>query len=696
LLTPIEYLKGVGPARAELLKSELGIRVFGDLLEHYPFRYIDRTQYYRINELHPELPEVQITGVITAVKEDGPPRKKRLSALLKDDTGTLQLVWFRGVRWIKSSIPLNEEVVIYGKPTRYGSQLQVAHPEIEKMSQHKSGVRSHLSPVYPSTEKLSKKGLSGKAIAKLTENLLEALRGVKMEHLPESIRQPYALMGASEAYKNVHFPGNNEALKQALRRLKFEEFLMLQLEMLSLKSYRQHQFKSNPFEKVGAHFNRFYSEQLPFELTGAQKRVIKEIRADLARPVQMNRLLQGDVGSGKTMVALLVMLIAADNGFQSCLMAPTEILATQHYNGLRELLGPMDIRIGLLTGSTPKKDRMPIHEALEDGSMHLIVGTHALLEDPVKFKNLGLAVIDEQHRFGVAQRAKLWKKSALPPHMLVMTATPIPRTLAMSFYGDLDVSVIDELPPGRQPIVTSHRTESARLGVFAFVRAEIAKGRQVYMVYPLIEESQKLDYKNLMEGYEVVLREFPRPDYQVSVVHGQMPAAEKQLEMERFARGETHIMIATTVIEVGVNVPNATVMIIESAERFGLSQLHQLRGRVGRGGEQSYCILMTGQKLSNDSRIRMKTMVESQDGFVLSEVDLKLRGPGDLMGTQQSGVVDLKLGNLATDGPIIQAARQLATDLLGRDPQLTAPELAGIRQRLVSRTASKINWSRIA
>jgi len=696
LRTPIEYLKGVGPARAELLKSELGIRVFKDLLEHFPFRYIDRTKYHQIAELHPDQPEVQIIGRLVAVQEDGPPRKKRLTAKLQDASGVLTLVWFRGVRWIKDSLPLNEEVVVFGRPIKYGAQLQIAHPEIERMTQHKQGVRSHLSPVYPSTEKLTKKGLNGKAIAKLTANLLTTLHGVGLERIPERIRSSYALIGAAEAYRCIHFPTSDRELKEALRRLKFEEFLLLQLEMLSLKQHRQKKFRSHPFPTVGDHFNTFYKAHLPFELTGAQKRVIKEIRSDLARPAQMNRLLQGDVGSGKTMVALLVMLIAADNGFQSCLMAPTEILATQHFNGLKELLDGMNINIALLTGSTPKKDRAVLQEALENGSLHILVGTHAILEDKVSFHQLGLAIIDEQHRFGVAQRAKLWKKNTLPPHVLVMTATPIPRTLAMSFYGDLDVSVIDELPPGRQPIITSHRFESARLGVFSFLRGEISKGSQVYIVYPLIEESQKLDYKNLMEGYEVIIREFPRPDYQVSVVHGQMPAAEKQLEMERFAKGETHIMVATTVIEVGVNVPNATVMVIESAERFGLSQLHQLRGRVGRGGEQSYCILMTGPKSSADAKVRMNTMVESQDGFVLSEVDLKLRGPGDLMGTQQSGIVDLKVGNLSTDGTIIKAARMLAAQILENDPQLLAPEWSLMRERIVERTRDKMNWSRIA
>lgn len=696
LKTPIEYLKGVGPQRGETLKKELNIFTFEDLLTHYPFRYVDRTKYHTIAELHPESDEVQIKGRIAGIREEGKPRQKRLIASFEDETGRIDLIWFKGARWIKQSLPVGENVVIYGKPKAYGSRMNIPHPEVERLSEHKAGVKSNLTPVYSSGEKLSAKGLNSKGIEKLMVNLLNELQHATPEYLPGALIKRLKFPDRKTALQNVHFPTNQEVLQAARNRLKFDEFLLLQMAMIKQKKVRENRFRAIPFEKVGEHFNSFYSNHLPFDLTGAQKRVLKEIRGDLKRPQQMNRLLQGDVGSGKTVVGLMTMLLAADNGCQSCLMAPTEILATQHFNGISELVEKMDIRVELLTGSTKKAERKRIHEGLLDGSIDILIGTHTLIEDTVQFKNLGLAVIDEQHRFGVAQRGKLWKKNTLPPHVLVMTATPIPRTLSMTFYGDLDVSVIDELPPGRKPIETQHRFENSRLAVFGFLKKEIAKGRQVYIVFPLIEESETLDYKNLMEGYEAITKEFPRPDYQVSIVHGQMKADDKEAEMNRFASGKTQIMVATTVIEVGVNVPNASVMVIESAERFGLSQLHQLRGRVGRGAEQSYCILMTGHKLSNEARKRMQTMCETNDGFRISEVDLQLRGPGDIMGTQQSGLVGLKIGSLTQDGQWIILAREAAKWLLEKDPELSDPKHAELRKVFLSKHKDKFHWSRIS
>lgn len=696
LKTPIEYLKGVGPQRGDTLKKELNIFTFEDLLTHYPFRYVDRTKYHTIAELHPESDEVQIKGRITGIREEGKPRQKRLIATLEDDTGRIDLIWFKGARWVKQSLPVGEGVVIYGKPKAYGMKMNIPHPEVERLSEHKAGVKSNLTPVYPSGEKLSAKGLNSKGIEKLMVNLLSELQHGLPEYLPAALIKRLKFPDRKLALQNIHFPPDQNALEAARNRLKFDEFLLLQMAMIKQKKVRENRFRAIPFEKVGHHFNTFYNRHLPFELTGAQKRVLKEIRGDLKRPQQMNRLLQGDVGSGKTVVGLMTMLLAADNQCQSCLMAPTEILATQHYNGINELVEKMDIRVELLTGSTKKAERKRIHEGLLDGSIDILIGTHTLIEDTVQFKNLGLAVIDEQHRFGVAQRGKLWKKNTLPPHVLVMTATPIPRTLSMTFYGDLDVSVIDELPPGRKPIDTRHRFENARLAVFSFLKNEIAKGRQVYIVFPLIEESQTLDYKNLMEGYEAISKEFPRPDFQVSIVHGQMKADDKEAEMNRFASGETQIMVATTVIEVGVNVPNASVMVIESAERFGLSQLHQLRGRVGRGAEQSYCILMTGHKLSNEARTRMQTMCETNDGFRISEVDLQLRGPGDIMGTQQSGLVGLKLGSLTRDGQWIVLAREAAKWLLEKDPELSDAKHAELRKVFLTKHKDKFYWSRIS
>ncbi|HEX8268314.1 MAG TPA: ATP-dependent DNA helicase RecG, partial [Flavobacterium sp.] len=643
LQTPIEYLKGVGPARGELLKKELGIHKYGDLLNFYPNRYIDRTRYYKISQLQNNAAEVQVMGKIIHIKTVEQARGKRLVATLSDETGEMELVWFQGHKWIRESLKLNIPMVVFGKCNSFNGMFSMVHPEMELLTEHEQSLRSAMQPVYPSTETLNNRGVSNRVLNKMMQQLFLETQALFSETLSPEIISALNLIPKKAALFNIHFPKSAEALAEAQFRLKFEELFYIQLQLISKNLIRKHKIKGHPFVKVGDYFNNFYQNHLPFELTNAQKRVIKEIRNDMGSPAQMNRLLQGDVGSGKTIVALMSMLLALDNGFQSCLMAPTEILANQHYRGLSELAIGLSINIRILTGSTKTADRKIIHEELENGSLHIIIGTHALLEDKVKFKNLGLAVIDEQHRFGVEQRSKLWKKNEIPPHVLVMTATPIPRTLAMSLYGDLDVSVIDELPPGRKPIQTVHRFDSNRLKVWKFIKDEIAKGRQIYIVYPLIQESEKMDYKDLMDGYESVSRDFPLPQYAVSIVHGKMKPADKDAEMERFSKGKTNIMVATTVIEVGVNIPNASVMIIESAERFGLSQLHQLRGRVGRGAEQSYCILMTSHKLSADSKIRMDTMVKTNDGFEIAEVDLKLRGPGDLMGTQQSGVLNLQI-----------------------------------------------------
>ena len=690
----IEYLKGVGPLRGELLKKELGIFKFKHLVQYYPFRYVDRTRFYKIAEAHQDLTFIQIKGKLTNLQEVGKPRAKRLTAQLVDDTGILDLVWFKGVRWIKQSIQPGAEYVLFGKPTIFSGKLNVVHPELEPLSKANALANMGLQPVYSTTEKLTSKGLHSKGIEKLQRNLIPQLRGKLSETLSPAILQEFHLMNRDEAVQNIHFPEDAEKLKKALFRLKFEELFLVQMQLIRMKLYRQQNIKGFVFEKVGTQFNNFYKNHLPFELTSAQKRVIKEIRKDLGQGFQMNRLLQGDVGSGKTMAGLLVMLMAIDNGFQTAFMAPTEILAQQHFQTLREQLEGMPLNVGLLTGSVKQADRRVIHEQLESGELHILVGTHALLEDKVKFKNLGLVIIDEQHRFGVAQRSKMWKKNKIPPHVLVMSATPIPRTLAMTFYGDLEVSVIDELPPGRKPIETRHFFERSRLKVFGFLRKEIEKGRQAYVVFPLIEESEKLDLKNLDEGYEAISRAFP--EYHISVVHGRMKAADKDFEMQRFAKGETQIMVATTVIEVGVNVPNASIMVIENAERFGLSQLHQLRGRVGRGAEQSYCVLMTGEKLSADGRKRMETMVRTNDGFEVAEVDLKLRGPGDIMGTQQSGILNLQLADLARDNQILQLARKAALQLLRDDPNMEKTENQPVRKMFANFMKGKPNWSRIS
>ena len=841
LETPIEYLKGVGPQRGDLLRKELNIHKYGDLLNLYPNRYIDRTRYYKINQLVNSNSEVQLVGKIIHIKtvEQGK-GKSRLVATFVDDTGQMELVWFQGQKWIKESLQLNVVYVIFGKITNFNGTFSMAHPELETLDTHKASLRSAMQPVYPSTEKLNNKGINSKVISKLMQQLFIETQALFTETLPDSILNELHLIPKNAALFNVHFPKSQELLAKAQFRLKFEELFFIQLQLITKNLIRKHKIKGHPFEKVGENFTNFYNHHLPFDLTNAQKRVLKEIRNDLGSRAQMNRLLQGDVGSGKTIVALMCMLLAKDNGFQSCLMAPTEILANQHFQGITELATALNLNIKLLTGSTKTAERKIIHEELENGSLDIIIGTHALLEDKVQFQNLGLAIIDEQHRFGVEQRSKLWGKAspnpsrrgeterviqkyrtarpstyallkelktenkknstqaenvlweclrnknlkykfrrqhvidifiadfvcleknliievdggyhntleqreadelrtqilneigfkvirftneevinttentlkkittileslpsgevggAIPPHVLVMTATPIPRTLAMSLYGDLDISVIDELPPGRKPIQTVHRYDANRLKVWKFLKDEIAKGRQVYIVYPLIQESEKMDYKDLMDGYESISRDFPLPQYSISIVHGKMKPADKDEEMKRFVEGKTNIMIATTVIEVGVNVPNASVMVIESAERFGLSQLHQLRGRVGRGAEQSYCILMTGFKLSEDSKTRMETMVRTNDGFEIAEVDLKLRGPGDIMGTQQSGILNLQIADLVKDRDILQIARHIAVRLLKEDPSLSNPIHAKLKEVFLTLSKKKNIWNYIS
>ena len=692
--TPIEFLKGVGPQRAALLQTELGIFTFNDLLQHYPFRYLDRSTYHQIKDLPYVDNYVQIKGVIQSIKEIGTGRTKKMFARFSDETGSIDLVWFQGFQWIKPNLKLNTEYQVFGRAKIYGSSWNIPHPELTLLSEitNKSGLQAF----YNSTEKLNAKGLHSKGIEKLVGALLPQLQGKLSENLPDWMIQEHHLISREAALFAIHLPNSEQFASKARFRLKFEELFFLQLEMLLRKENTGKKLKGYVFNEVGNHFTDFYENHLPFPLTNAQKRVIKEIRKDFLTGKHMNRLLQGDVGSGKTLVALLTMLIGIGNGFQAAIMAPTEILANQHYIAIKDFLSKMDIKVGLLTGSTKKKERVIIHEQLMNGEMDILVGTHALLEDVVQFKNLGIVVIDEQHRFGVAQRAKMWRKNVNPPHVLIMTATPIPRTLAMTFYGDLDVSVIDELPPGRKPISTIHKFESYRVRLFGFMKEQIALGRQIYIVYPLINESETLDFNNLMDGYEAISRSFPMPQYQVSIVNGQMRPEDKDFEMQRFIKGETHIMVATTVIEVGVNVPNASVMVIESAERFGLSQLHQLRGRVGRGAEKSYCILMTGEKISKESMKRMETMVQSNDGFEISEVDLQLRGPGDLMGTQQSGVLDLKISNLARDGQIVTLAREAAKKLLEEDPQLLLPVHQSLKEAIRIILKKKPNWGRIA
>jgi ATP-dependent DNA helicase RecG len=697
LQTPIEYLKGVGPQRGELLRKEVGIHKYEDLLNFYPNRYIDRTRYYKINELNNNPAEVQIVGKIINIKtvEFGK-AKKRLVASFVDETGQMELTWFQGHKWIRDTLKLNSPYVIFGKVTSFNGLYNMAHPEMELLTEHEQSLRSAMQPVYPSTESLTNRGISNRVINKMMQQVFLETQAKFAETLPQYLVDELKLIPKNAALFNIHFPKSQDLLAKAQFRLKFEELFFIQLQLITKNLVRKHKIKGHPFTIVGNHFNDFYQNHLPFELTNAQKKVLKEIRNDMGSNAQMNRLLQGDVGSGKTIVALMAMLIALDNGFQSCLMAPTEILANQHFNGLTELAKNLNINIKILKGSTKTAERKIIHDALENGSLHILIGTHALLEDKVQFHNLGLAIIDEQHRFGVEQRSKLWKKNEIPPHILVMTATPIPRTLAMSLYGDLDISVIDELPPGRKPIQTVHRYDSNRLKVWKFIKDEIAKGRQIYIVYPLIQESETMDYKDLMDGYESISRDFPLPKYSISIVHGKMKPAEKDAEMKRFAEGKTNIMVATTVIEVGVNIPNASVMIIESAERFGLSQLHQLRGRVGRGAEQSYCILMTSFKLSSDSKIRLETMCKTNDGFEIAEVDLKLRGPGDIMGKQQSGVLNLQIADLVRDKDILLIARNEALKLLIRDASMSLPEHATLRAVFMELSKKKNIWNYIS
>jgi ATP-dependent DNA helicase RecG len=696
LQTPIDYLKGVGPNRADLLKKELGIHTFQDLLNLFPNRYLDRTRYYRIAELEQNSAEVQVVGKITNLKTVEQKRGKRLVATFFDGEKTMELVWFRGIKWIRDSLKINQPYVAFGRVNWFKDHFSMPHPELELLEEHKKSLRSAMQPVYPSTEKLNNSGISNRVINKLMQQLFSETSGRFVETLPHGVIKEFKLIDKSAALFNIHFPKNNQLLSAAQFRLKFEELFYIQLQLIRKNLVRKTRIKGYPFKSVGDYFNRFYKQHLPFELTTAQKRVLREIRRDVGSNAQMNRLLQGDVGSGKTIVAFMSMLIGLDNGFQACIMAPTEILSVQHYNSLLKWCNKLNISIFLLTGSTKASDRKIIHEKLQNGSLDILVGTHALLEDKVRFKNLGIAIIDEQHRFGVAQRSKLWKKNERPPHILIMTATPIPRTLAMSLYGDLDISVIDQLPPGRKPVKTVHRFDNNRLKIFGFMKEEIAKGRQVYVVFPLIEESQALDYKDLMDGYEGISREFPIPKYQLSIVHGKMKPADKDFEMERFVKGKTQIMVATTVIEVGVNVPNASVMVIESAERFGLSQLHQLRGRVGRGADQSYCILVTGHKLSADARTRIETMCRTNDGFEIAETDLKLRGPGDLMGTQQSGLLNLRIADLVKDGPLVKIARSAAHVVLREDPDFSLPQNQILRRTMVELGRYRNIWTYIS
>ncbi|CEN39608.1 ATP-dependent DNA helicase RecG [Capnocytophaga cynodegmi] len=699
LHTPIVYLRGVGTQRAELLKGELGIFEFQDLLNLFPYRYIDRTRFYKINELQNNSSEVQIIGKIVHLKiVESTSRKNvsRLVATFVDDTGSMELVWFKGLKWMRDSLKINEPYVIFGKVNSFNGIFSMAHPEMDLLKDFDKNLGGSIQPVYPSTEKLTKKGVSNRVMRQLMQNMFEDIGNVFYESLPQTIISSLNLVSKSEALTNIHFPKNQESLTKAIFRLKFEELFYIQLQLVRKNMLQKQKIKGFPFDRVGEHFINFYENHLPFPLTNAQKRVLKEIRNDLGSNAQMNRLLQGDVGSGKTIVALMAMLLAVDNGFQACLMAPTEILANQHFQGISDLLKYTNVKVALLTGSSKTSERKEVDSQLKSGELSILIGTHAVLEDKVIFSNLGLAIIDEQHRFGVAQRSKLWRKNHTPPHILVMTATPIPRTLAMSVYGDLDISIIDELPPGRKPVKTVHQFENSRAKVYEFVKKEIDKGRQAYVVYPLIEESESLDFKNLTEGYEYISASFPLPKYNVSIVHGKLKPAEKDAEMEKFVQGETQIMVATTVIEVGVNVPNASVMVIESAERFGLSQLHQLRGRVGRGSEQSYCILMTGNELSSDTRTRMQTMVHTNDGFEIAEVDLKLRGPGDLMGTQQSGVLSLKIADIVKDQDLLKMARYQAIDLLKLDSNLEKPENKKVLYTLYQLLKHKNIWTYIS
>ena len=697
LETDIKFLPGVGPKRAEILNAELGIFTNRDLLYYFPYRHIDRSQFYKINELTARLPYIQLKGRITGYEKIGAGRsRKRLVADFTDGTGSIELLWFQGHKWIPETYPAGKEFIVFGKPSVFGRKINIIHPDLDPPEQEHE-LSKKLQPLYNTSEKLKNNYITSKTIQKLVYNLLKQLNNNIEEILPSWLLKKAGLITLSESLQNIHFPESPEKFRKAEFRLKFEELFFIQLNIIKSRVNRERKIRGFVFPKVGEYFNRFYNENLPFELTGAQKRVIKEMRADMGSGRQMNRLLQGDVGSGKTLVALMGMLIALDNDFQACLMAPTEILARQHFKTLTAFLDGLDISINILTGSTKKAAREKIHSSLLDGTLNILIGTHALIEDTVQFKNLGLVIIDEQHRFGVAQRASLWKKNDRIPHVLVMTATPIPRTLAMTLYGDLDVSVIDELPPGRKPVKTYHITDSKRLRMHGFIRKQIAMGRQVYIVYPLIKESEKMDYKDLEDGYASIVQAFPSPDYYVSVVHGKMKPEEKEISMKHFIERKTQILVATTVIEVGVDVPNASVMVIESAERFGLSQLHQLRGRVGRGADQSHCILMSGYKLSADARKRLETMVRTNDGFEIAETDLKLRGPGDIEGTQQSGIpFDLKIAHLGRDGQILQYAREIASEILDSDPDLIKEENIIFQKQLRKKFLKDFNWSLIS
>ncbi len=697
LQTDIKFLSGVGPKRAELLGKELNIHTFEDLLYHFPYKYIDRSRVYKIREIHSELPYIQVRGRITKVEIAGSRNKKRMIAGFADDTGKIELVWFRGISWIRDMLKTDREYVAFGKPVLYGRRLSLVHPELEASEKFDRQLSSGLQAIYSTTEKLKKNRLTSRTLQKLISNLYNTHRPRIPETLTGDLLKSLNAPSLEEAIFNIHYPADLKTLERSRYRLKFEELFFIQLNILKQKINRETHFQGLPFPKVGKYMNDFYRLHLSFHLTEAQKRVLREIRKDMGSGRQMNRLLQGDVGSGKTLVAVMAILIALDNGYQGCIMAPTEILAGQHYDTLKKMLGDMQVKFALLTGSTKKTERIPIHEALVDGSLQIIVGTHALIEESVQFQNLGLCVIDEQHRFGVAQRARLWQKNTQPPHVLVMTATPIPRTLAMTLYGDLDVSVIDELPPGRKPVRTVAYTDSKRLRVHGFMRKQIAEGRQIYIVYPLIKESEKMDYKDLEDGYFSIRQAFPSPDYAVSMVHGRLKTDEKEFEMKRFIEKKTHIMVATTVIEVGVDIPNASVMIIESAERFGLSQLHQLRGRVGRGADQSYCILMTSDRLGEDAARRIETMVRTHDGFEIAEADLKLRGPGDIEGTQQSGIpFDLKIASLGEDGRILQMARTMALQILEEDPMLDEPKNSVLLRQLKKLSKGPFDWSVIS
>lgn len=693
----IKFLTGVGPRRAELLNKELGLFTLEDLLYYFPFKYVDRTRFYTVAEVHGDLPYIQVRGQITGFRLLGGGSGKRLVASFSDDTGSIELVWFKGIKWIRQSLKPDKTYVVFGKPSIFSNKVNLIHPELEDAEKLETSIGYSLQAFYHTTEKLKNSYITSRVIQKLQNNLLKSIHGKIAESLPDYLLDKINLMSLPEALLNIHFPQDPQRLKKAQARLKFEELFYIQLNLLKQRNFRKQKFKGHVFSRVGENLNNFYRNNLPFELTGAQKKVLKEIRKDLGSGKQMNRLLQGDVGSGKTLVALMTMLIGLDNGYQACLMAPTEVLANQHFQTLSGFLKGLDIRIALLTGSTKQAERNPIHEELISGQMQILIGTHALLEETVRFKNLGIVIIDEQHRFGVAQRAKLWKKNPQPPHILVMTATPIPRTLAMTLYGDLEVSVIDELPPDRKPIRTIHYYDSKRLRLFGFLKQQIKANHQIYIVYPLIKESEKMDYKDLEDGYESISRDFPPPEYAVSIVHGRMKTEEKEVAMKYFITGKTHIMVATTVIEVGVDIPNATVMVIESAERFGLSQLHQLRGRVGRGAEQSYCILMSSEKLTNEAKKRIETMVTTNDGFEIAEVDLKLRGPGDIEGTQQSGIAfDLRIANLGQDGQILQYARDIAGQILDDDPLLNDKKNRILENQLKKLMKRKFDWSAIS